>query len=410
MVLVPLLGICTASAFAQDVSKSAVLEVTDGYLPVSHYVRWAVDTEQTWEPEQAARELEDQPLYTGDNDWLELGMMDEVVWLAISIQNGTSDERLLLEFRNPRMSFVDAYIPDGEGGYTLYKSGAARKFRVRPIDYPMPAFPFELAPGETTELLLRLKNNGDFRQRIWLWTERAFIDQLANSYRPEVATVGLLVLLFIFQFMTFLILRERTYLFLCLFVISWLMFMLAATGLGKQVLWPEFRWLSMRANSVFTVCMMTTFLLFTASYLESQRLMPRLHKLTMAWVGVCLVFLAYVCLSDTLLRMHLNGYVVLVSILTILALVLRAVYLGSKPARFFFISWAFMLGGGSMLLFIHWYGVGMRWPFRRRGSCKPRSQKGPGPRMPCGETINISSIACTNARANSKTRWARSGH
>lgn len=339
----------------------AVFSRPGTYLSLAPAARYLADETGTWTPEEAARHLESAPLYDKDEEWVELGLHQGVIWLAIAIKNETDFHDLVLEFRNPRMNYVDFYDPDGQGGYTVIHCGVVPPFDVRPFDFPMPAFPFHLQQGESKTVLIRMDNNGDFRQRIWLWDLPSFTNHAATAYTSDILTIGMLIVLVIYQFLVFLALRERSYLYLFLFALSWMFFLMAATGLGKMLIWRDIPWLTLRANSLFLILMAMTFMGFTLRFLESHRITPRLYWATVVWQVVCGIHLVYTSTTDSLLRMQANRVIMLVAMVLAVALAVTALWKGSRGARFFVASWIFLIIGGAILLMMTWYVLPARW-------------------------------------------------
>lgn len=326
------------------------------------YVRWFVeDKGESLTPEQAQARLSDAPLYAAKDEWLELGTMQAVVWIAVTINNQIDDEHLVLEFRNPRMNFVDCFVPNASGGFDRMPSGVSRPFSVRAFSYPMPAFPLLLAPGDTTTVLLRLDNNGDFRQRFWLWDSVSFTNQVATAYLPDIMTVGILLVLFVYQCLVFIALRERSYLYLAGFVGSWMLFLMAGTGLGKMLVWQDMPWLTMRANSIFMIFMMVFFLLFTMEYLGTKRHSPRLHWLGMGYIALLGAHLVFTAFTDSLVRLQFNYISTIGFFIVIITLSLHALYRKSRVARFFIGVWIFLIVGSVLLLLINTYLLPARW-------------------------------------------------
>jgi len=360
--LLCLTGLACITGAAQEKPGVAVFDKPGEQMSLTRYVRWFVEgKDEALSPEAAADRLHTAPLYEARDEWLELGTMQAVVWLSVTIRNDSNDEHLVLEFRNPRMNYIDCYIPRADGGFDVYQSGVSRPFNVRVFNYPMPAFPLLLAPGKTETILLRLDNNGDFRQRFWLWDSVSFTNQVATAYLPDIITVGILLVLFIYQCLVYTALRERSYLYLAGFVGSWMLFLMAGTGLGKMLVWQDMPWLTLRANSVFMIFMMIFFLLFTMEYLGTRKLAPRLHWLGMGYVAALGGHLLFTAFNDSLLRLQINYASTIGFFVVIMALSLYALYKKSRVAKFFLGVWMFLIVGSVLLLLINTYLLPARW-------------------------------------------------
>ncbi|MBI2434250.1 MAG: hypothetical protein HYV26_15445, partial [Candidatus Hydrogenedentes bacterium] len=293
-------------------------------------------------------------------EWFGLGMMEGTVWLAGTLLNLTQEEHLVLEIRNPRLSYVDLYVATGNG-YQEYKSGTARPFDMRPIHHPMPSFPIELKPGAQTTVLLRLENTGDFRLRAWLWAAPAFYDRISTAYYPELIAIGVLLVLAIFHLLVFVSLREAGYLYLCLFITSWMLFFVAGNGIGNMLLWRDMPWFAARANNLFLVLMCATFVIFSKSFLDSRRYTPRLARLAAAFVVLCLADFVFVLCTDLLISLQFNRYLAVGALMLVGVMDLQAMRRGSRMAKLFLASWIFVLASGVLLLLLSWQLVSAQW-------------------------------------------------
>lgn len=347
-----------ATAYAQD-----TVDFVGGseYVSAIASARYIFDPDENLTPEQAraALALESKP--ESDDDWIELGFMDTTVWVGVTVHNASTEDEFILEFRNPRTSYVDCYVPNDSGGYDVMECGTSRPFRVRPINYPMPAFPIELAPGDTTTILLRLKNNGDWRLRIWLWEARTYFNRITTGHDSTKITIGGLSVLAIFNFLVFISLREKGYLYLSFFILSWMFFFMSNTGIGKMLVWPDFSWLSDRSGSVFTLLMCASFVMFSMAYLESHKHTPKLYRMGNGFTGLILLALIYTCLTDTLFRMHLNRFIAVASFGMVTLLLGQSLRTGNRQARFFLMTWLFVLAGGAMIVLLTLYVLPARW-------------------------------------------------
>jgi len=334
-------------------------------LSLTPYIRWIAENPgETLKPEEAAARLRDTAPVDTQNEWLELSDHHAAVWLAIPIRNVTSEANLVLEYRNPRMNYVDCYQPRADGGYDVAQSGAARPFDLREIRYPMPVFPIEIAQGQDKTILLRLQNYGDYRQRIRLWDSTGFANQAVSAYLPDLLTMGMLLVLFIYQVLICITLRERSYFYLSIFVLSWMLFLLASTGLGKMLFWPNFLWIGFRANSLFISAMTASFIAFAMSYLDARRHMPWLYRLGLLFLCVNAAHLVYTIATDTLLRIILNRLLVAAAFAMVLALGIQGVRNGSSAARFFLVQWGWFILGGILLLLLNMYVLPAGWVLR----------------------------------------------
>jgi hypothetical protein len=346
--------LCVASActaFSQDIVP---FETVGQHAVLTPHAGWLAETDTALSADQALELYRAGKFNRATEEWLEVGFMDGTLWLAVTISNLTDEEDLLLEFRNPRISYIDLYILNDQGGFDVQLSGSARPYQERPVLHPMPVFPIELAQGETRTLLMRAQNLGDMRTRLWLWDAGTFYGRMGSAYHAEMITIGSLLVLALFHFLVFLSLKDWAYLYLSAFILFWLLFLMAGNGTGHMLLWNDMPWLALRSNTVFLVIMLIAFVMFTMSFLESRKFTPGLYRAGLAFVGLCFLHLLYTCLTDTLVRIIINRYLVLGTLILVAVLLFTGMRRGSHMAFFFLASWIFLLTGSTLLVLLSW--------------------------------------------------------
>jgi len=358
LVLLVALGVEMHSAVAAEVEiPTAVMRDASSKLVLTPYAAWTLEPEgETWTPEQAAQRFAEGAFTPApDRQWLELGLSDRVHWLAVNVRNELRDTRLVLEFRNPRMSYIDLYVGKPDGTFRRQRSGTGRDFDIRRIRSPMPSFPIRIAPNSETTLLLRCGNVGDFRTRLWLWTAPAFMNRALSAYYFELMAVGVFGVLAFLQLMTFISLREPGYGYLFFFIIMWMLFLMAGNGIGYMLLWEDWPWLSERANSIFFIFMCASFVLFAMSFLDARRYTPWLYRAGMTFCAICLAHFAYTSITESVIRLHINRILGIGVIVLSIALVAQSIRKGNRRAIFFFASWVFMMAASILLLLFSLY-------------------------------------------------------
>lgn len=356
------LGIATGPTAASEPPETVIFDTRVDSLVVTNKMQWYREAEdEDLKSADAMQRYQDGLFEPVGQEWAELGMMDATVWVAGTITNASQDDTIILEFRNPRMSRISLFVPGEDGTFTRERAGVLHDFDKRTIQHPMPAFPMSIARGETKSVLLKLQNIGDFRFRVWLWDRANFTNRAATAYYPELITIGVLTVLALFHLLVFISLHERTYIYLSFFVTFWLLFYMAGNGTGHFLLWRDFSWLSARANTLFLVLMCASFTLFSISYLETRSYAPRLYKLALVFVALCLVHLVFSMLTDLVVRLLINRYLSLGTIAMATILALGAWRDRRRLALFFLGSWFFVLLAAGLLVLMSTYMVGSRW-------------------------------------------------
>jgi diguanylate cyclase (GGDEF)-like protein len=157
---------------------------------------------------------------------------------------------------------------------------------------------------------------------------------------------GLVVALVLYNLMLFVAVRDRTYLYYVVYAASFGLFLFGYDGLAYQYLWPESTWWANHGIATALCVALALGAQFTRSFLHTSRIAPRVDK----------VFLAVVAVAGALALCSATGWVLsygavlrTISVLgfaiaaLFIAIAVRALLDGYRPARFFLLAWAGML-------------------------------------------------------------------
>jgi len=339
-----LFGAAMLGGLPADASAGAVTFTgSDEQLTITHFVDYLREHGTELSLPEAMARFEEGAYSTGTNSLLDLGVIQDGVWLAMTIENRSLRPDMVLELRNPRISHVDFYMPQENGTFKKFETGTARPFFDRDFWHPMPAFELAIAPGERKTYFMRVYNTGNMRLKFWLWNTDRFQERIMVAYNPELITIGIILSLALFHFLVFLALFIPSYLYLSLFLSSWLLFFMSLNGTGPMLLWPDSPWLGERAPTLFTVLMSATFTAFVTSLLEARKHAPVLYRVAVGVTLMCLVAFLYASLNQSIWRIHVVTLLAVSTSVVTIALAIRVAMLGNRTALLFLCLWGILL-------------------------------------------------------------------
>jgi signal transduction histidine kinase len=278
------------------------------------------------------------------------GITSSVFWLRLDLRSTATNEKdWLLVARQASISYLDLYLPDGEGGFSAIQTGEKLPMATRPVNHRYFVFPLQLGPGQVQTLYLRLASDTSTYLPLSIWKPGAFY--AADQQETIIASFfyGALGILLVYHLLLFVGSRDPSYFFLSALIASFILVVLT-DGFGKQYLWPNSPYTSTigAAGGTFTLAMD---LAFTTTALSTRRRLPGFHRLLLVALGAWLVLTASLALAGTsplvysaLLVMIVPTYILLV---VTAALVLRQ---GYQPARYLVAAWLVLLAGMSVFV------------------------------------------------------------
>jgi signal transduction histidine kinase len=217
------------------------------------------------------------------------------------------------------------------------------------VSHPGFVFNLSLTPGEVQIIYVRIESEGALSLPLTIWSQEALAQRDFTKQALNGFVYGVLIIMAGYNFGLFLFLRDRSYLYFVLFLLSLLGSYFWQDNFGHRNLWPNLVRFNAIAGQFFFVLGLIFVLRFTASFLQTRTHVPRLHKvinfLTVAfWVAIPLQFVDLGITARPVLVLTLAS----VSIIVAVGLIVWRQ--GFKSARYFLLAWLLLLA--SNLLFV----------------------------------------------------------
>lgn len=256
----------------------------------------AVDSTDSWTIEQASA-TETEYMYVYDYH-AQHGAFEpySTYWGKIRIKNTLTDNiKGILEV-SPKNSFVDVYIRQHDGSFSLQRTGKYLPVSERAIQADVGNSVWvDLPADETQEIHIKIKRITGFTPRFglslstpqyWIHHSKSFNDIVTGFIE------GALVIMAVFFLFYFITSKDKTYLYYSLFLFSIAVYYLfdyqyyyADALLGKYIYFKLHLWLLTSVYAVFLI-------LFARSFLNIPKRFPLLDKVFRWMIGVRLSLLA----------------------------------------------------------------------------------------------------------------------
>lgn len=273
-------------------------------------------------------------------------------WLRFDLsRRDIGRERELLEIAYPVLDHVDVWVMQQGQLLAHYRMGDKLPFASRPIAHRFFLVPLQMRPLETYTVLLRVRTSSSVQVPLTLWDESAYVAHDQYRLMAEGLYFGSMLVMVLYNFFVFLVIRERNYFYYVMYVLSILLFVASLNGVAFQFLWPQATtWndeaiLLMLSGTVFFGTLFTQRFLHLPEHLP--RLVPAMRGLAVA--ALLLMLAAFQFDYDVLIRLT----IVVAASACLAALAASAIRWrqGDRTARVYTLAWSAMLGGGVVLAF-----------------------------------------------------------
>lgn len=176
-------------------------------------------------------------LETKSND-LNLGITQSTYWFKFSIKF-VEDQTQVFQIHYPLLDYVDFYLLDDETLIKHVATGDALPFDSRGIREKDFVLTYSGKKGSIVTLLIKVKTQGTMvlpisTSNINYYAQEESVENVAYGIY-----FGITFAMLIYNLMLFVYIKERSYLYYCLFVLSIFISAISYTGHGFYGLWPN---------------------------------------------------------------------------------------------------------------------------------------------------------------------------
>ncbi len=207
-------------------------------------------------------------------DAINLGFTDSAYWFRFTVDNVLERKKQwYFELTYPHLDYLEFYTPAPEGGFEKIKTGDHYPFSHRPVADKDFVFFLEQNPGTVT-YYVRVETTSSLNFEPVMRSKAAYLTKLSRIYPILWAYYGALLIMIIYNVVLYFLIRDRTFLFLVLFITSYLLLQFSLNGFAFQYLWPDSVWWANNCLPMFMCLTAALFVLFTRQFLKTADLFP----------------------------------------------------------------------------------------------------------------------------------------
>lgn len=298
--------------------------------------------ELTWQQAQASHAWE-----TVDSPNLKLGMSESAFWFRLQVKYIEAQTRLF-QIRYPLLDFVDFYLLQDGLLIKHVETGDSRPFNTRDVKNKNFVISHYQETNQELTLLIRAKTQGSMIMPLSSVDIEGYAHEVSVENITHGIYFGISIAMILYNFMLFVYLKDRSYLYYCLFVFIVLLSALAYTGQGFYRLWPDHEWLNRYMTPVMSAGGYVAATFFIGSFLQLNSRGRWGRRVFLACLAISVLSVA-----ASLLLSYSHS----VQMLTLIQLLLTVLYLGTSSflwksgileAKYFTFAWVFFIAGNSI--------------------------------------------------------------
>jgi diguanylate cyclase (GGDEF)-like protein len=267
-------------------------------------------------------------------------------WVRLTLDNPTADaRRVVLRQDYPLIDHLDLWQQGADGAWRRTSTGDRTAFGTREYAHRDFLFNVELPAQTERTVYLRAASGGPVDLSLALYEGHALVGTLSDEQFAYGAYYGGFLVLVLYNFFLFVIVRDRAIFYYLLYATSYGLYFAVHNGLAFQHLWPDSPLWGNQALLVLLSLSLVFGMQFTRTFLGTSAFLPKLDKLALALQALAVLALA---------ASFFAPYAVLILPLALLTIVVTSLIIvmgsiglvkGYRPARYFMVAWGLLLVG-----------------------------------------------------------------
>ncbi|MET3113674.1 two-component system NtrC family sensor kinase [Pedobacter sp. CG_S7] len=273
-----------------------------------------------------------------------VGLTSSKVWIKLQLLRPIKKDDIYLEIKNPTFDQVTLYTPI-EKGFTSRKSGQSTSIKKRDLEHQNVIF--KLAPFEkdTITYYLSIKSVNPINLPIYLGDFKSTVQSIELGNVVFSLYLGLILTMFVYNIFIYITVRDRSYFFYVIYIISVGFTQASLQGYSLLFFWGDNIWLNNQGIVFSIVFVGITSILFTKEFLHVNHFLKKFTPI-LNGVIICYAIGFFVSLVGYPIQAQiiLQALTLAASLLVVITgiLIYRKNY---RPALYFIISWScFLLG------------------------------------------------------------------
>jgi two-component system, NtrC family, sensor kinase len=304
---------------------------------VGQYVYFYKDETNALTFEQI-KNLPDSAFQKSKSSPLRFGITTASVWLKFAVKNQT-ELPLFLAFQSNALSALNAFIYDEAGKLTEKDAFADKELRRANVILNL----------GTSPKFLYVKIQSDFSLQLPLVLSR-LAPMSYHYYKLDVKNglcIGILLAMALYNLFIFFLVKDRLYLYYCLYILTSLWTMAHLSGLGLLI-WGDYPLITRLVGVPFVLL---SAWLFTIRFLNLDKNMPRTYIAIkiLCFLIACIIPIDFLNLQ--VIRGMAQQSLTPISTISMLIVGILSHFQGNKSAKYYVFAWMFFLVGGIITSF-----------------------------------------------------------
>ena len=323
-------------------NEFALLNDDQPRLDIYPHLSVYVDESQQLNIQQIISTPTSIPWVKSGNKTPNFGYSKSTHWFKLALSNplNQSIERLF-EVGYPLLDHVSLYIVSANGDLTTIETGDMKPFSQRGFNHRNFVFPLLFPSNEITTLYLKVNTTTSVQVPLTLWQERFFMEENLEESMKQGAYFGIMLVMAIYNLFIFFTVRDKSYLFYVLYVLSFGFVQGSLNGFCFQYFWPDLISWNDKSIAFFTPFSTASVIAFSLAFLGLKRTKSE-YLLKSLFAMACAACIAVFFVPYSIM-IKVDIILALIGMTSIFVIALIQWKSGNSAARYFTMAWIVLI-------------------------------------------------------------------
>ena len=279
----------------------------------------------------------------GESSILNLGNTKSAFWIKISYVNQSSGKAYLIADM-PNIEYIDCYADRADGTWIHYKSGALKSSSILVKSENRYTFSLPQNAHQTgvQHIFLRVKTDNYLPLPLKMATSDTLVSGPTLRDYLEIVFMGVLLSLFVYNIFLYMNMRDKLYLYYCLYVPGLFIYVSLYLRGYAYLLSPKIRDIINIYPHAFLAVTVVFGILFCRRFLNLRITAPKFLKIYLALIFLCVGLFIVSILGYKGIAANYTQLLMSVSVVTLWISGFAAYRAGHTPAGYYILAWTFI--------------------------------------------------------------------
>ncbi len=322
--------------------ETVIVQSHKTYLSLGYELQYIFDKTHQLSLEEI-RHKHDNEWISSDQKELNFGFKEESLWVRVRLLNYSTEyiEKIIV-LPHVGVDKIDCYIIRENNRVAHYQGGFKRLFSERKIKVKDIVLPVRFSGNESLDIYIKVYSEGPLSAPIEVWNQDEHYESLQGASLLAGIMYGAMVIMLLYNIFVFLDLKEKSYLYLSLYIGSLILIAASISNFGFQYLWTNNLWFEEKSFPISLGLLIMFSSLFVREVINTKKILSVAIKSTIV-LGAMLVVISLVISYGLWLRIATP--VVVFSGLVAAWVVIDIIQHGTRAVKYLVMGWgAFLLG------------------------------------------------------------------